>query len=178
MIDTECWLPVVGYENCYEVSSQGRVRSLTREVKCGRGVGQIAGRILKTYPTGIRGYPTVKLSLDGRKTGHLIHRLMLLTFIGEPEVDQESCHRNDIPTDNRLENLRWDTHSRNMQDVVRNGNHDQASKTVCDSGHEFTEENTIIRFDGRRGCKACKNANARKQYAAGRHNVRKWGTAP
>ena len=38
-------------------------------------------------------------------------------------------------------------------------------KTHCDQGHEFTPENTILRRDGSRGCRTCKNENARKRRA-------------
>jgi hypothetical protein len=171
---TERWLPVAGYEDSYEVSDQGRVRSLTRSVRCGSSVGQILGRELKPFPSGKRQYPTVKLSRDGSKTAYLIHRLMLEAFVGPCPKGLECCHDNDVATDNRLENLRWGTRSSNMLDVVKNGNHNQANKTKCDYGHEFTPENTIARFDGRRGCRACKNRSQREAYAAGRDYVRPW----
>jgi hypothetical protein len=33
----------------------------------------------------------------------------------------ECCHNNGDPADNRLENLRWDTHITNYRDAVRHG---------------------------------------------------------
>lgn len=105
---------------------------------------------MKTYPVSEKGYPGVKLSLNGKKTGHLVHRLMLEAFVGPCPPGLEGCHRNDVSTDNRIENLRWDTRSANMLDVVVNGNHPQANKVRCDHGHDFTPENTIIRKGGRR----------------------------
>jgi hypothetical protein len=69
----------------------------------------------------------------------------------------EACHLNDVATDNRLDNLRWDTRSANKRDTVRNGLHSQARKTHCKRGHEFTAENTYIRPDGARTCRRCKN---------------------
>jgi hypothetical protein len=66
------------------------------------------------------------------------------------------CHENDIRTDNRLPNLRWDTRSANEHDKVRNGRHHSAKKTRCVNGHEFTLENTIRDQNGHRQCLTCK----------------------
>lgn len=170
----EHWIPVIGYEGCYEVSRTGEVRSLTRSVSCGKGVGQILGCVLKPWPSGPNGYPTVKLSKNGIKKTHLVHQLMLTSFVGPRPPGMESCHQNDVSTDNRIENLRWDTHSQNMVDVVKNGNHAHANKTRCDNGHDFTAENTIITTKGRRNCRTCKNLDSRRRYAGGRTNVRAW----
>lgn len=176
--DVATWLPIVGYEGAYEVSRDGRVRSLTRMVRCGSGTGYITGREMKTFLSADGRYPTVKLSLNGKKKSHLVHRLMLEAFDGPCPPGLEGCHRNDIPTDNRIENLRWDTRESNMRDVVLNGNHDQANKTRCNHGHEFTPENTIIVAKGRRNCRECKNLSRRRSYANGRTDVRSWGRHP
>lgn len=58
----------------------------------------------------------------GRGKKYLVHRLVLETFIGPCPKGMETCHNNDVPNDNRLENLRWDTHSNNHKDKVKNGN--------------------------------------------------------
>lgn len=49
-----------------------------------------------------------------------IHILILLAFRGPPLPGEVCCHRNDIPTDNRLENLYWGTPKTNGEDRVRN----------------------------------------------------------
>lgn len=41
-----------------------------------------------------------------------------------------------------------------------------ASRTHCTNGHEYTRENTRIRTDGRRCCRACKREWARRKRAA------------
>lgn len=44
----------------------------------------------------------------------------------------------------------------NTLDQVKKGNHNNASKTHCDSGHEYTKENTYIRPRGKgRDCREC-----------------------
>ena len=48
-----------------------------------------------------------------------IHRSVALAFLGETPDGMEVCHNNGIKSDNRLENLRFDTRSKNMLDVIR-----------------------------------------------------------
>ena len=42
-------------------------------------------------------------------------------FVGPAPDGMVICHYNDIKTDNRLENLRYDTQYANGQDRIRNG---------------------------------------------------------
>lgn len=51
----------------------------------------------------------------------LLHVAILETFVGPCPPGLEGCHRNDKPRDNRLANLRWDTHEANIEDAIRNG---------------------------------------------------------
>jgi HNH endonuclease len=56
-----------------------------------------------------------------------IHTLVLNAFIGPCPPGLEGCHWDDDGTNNKLENLRWDTHSANVLDSVRNGTHARLS---------------------------------------------------
>lgn len=98
----EQWRPVVGYEGTFEISDEGRVRSVT-------------GRILPLHRNG-GGYP--KVSLHGK--GYLVHRLVLEAFIGPEPEGMQACHFNDVGHDNHLSNLRWDYPRANMADQIRN----------------------------------------------------------
>jgi len=51
--------------------------------------------------------------------------------------------------------LVYGTSSENSYDVVRHGRNHNANKTYCDSGHEFTPENTYVQGNGGRGCREC-----------------------
>ena len=71
----EVWLPVVGYEGLYEVSDQGRVRSLDRTVAHNLGAQafrRIKGRTLSPGRAS-NGYLTVMLSRDGKKRSFTLH---------------------------------------------------------------------------------------------------------
>ncbi len=75
------------------------------------------GKILKPYMK--NGYLTVDLYKNKKMYHKKIHRLMLETFVGPCPRGMESCHNNGIKTDNRPENLRWDTHKNNCMDRKR-----------------------------------------------------------
>lgn len=109
----EIWKPIAGYEGRYEVSNLGRVRSFHR-----RGC-----RILRLSDRGAPdNYLIVSLALNGRTRTRLVHHLVLLTFVGPRPEGMVACHTNDVPHDNRLENLRWDTQEENMADrLTRDG---------------------------------------------------------
>ena len=52
-----------------------------------------------------------------------IQRIVLESWVGPCPEGMEACHNNGVRTDNRLENLRWDTQSENHKDAVRHGTH-------------------------------------------------------
>lgn len=113
----EQWREVVGYPG-YEVSDAGRVRSWKR-----RGPGDAR----RTEPLIVKqvavsgGYLKVILSIDGKAKNLRVSRLVLITFTGEEPDGMEACHNNGDPTDNRLSNLRWDTHRNNVADRALHG---------------------------------------------------------
>lgn len=156
MATIERWKPVAGFEDAYQVSDLGRVLSVPRTVLRSNGTTyRVAGRILKLRPTD-HGHPMVLLhGENGVERQVYVHRLVLETFRGPPADGMEACHFNDDPADNRLENLRWDTHSSNQFDKVRNGHDHNARKTHCKYGHEFTPENTLVNKNGHRNCREC-----------------------
>lgn len=154
---SEEWRPVVGFEGLYEVSSQGKIRSLDRRVPTKKeGVTALRkGQVLN--PWLVEGYPRVALRHpNSPKHKHLhVHRILAQAFIPNPDNLPLVRHLNDVKTDNRLENLAWGTVSDNEFDKVRNGNNQNARKTHCIRGHEFTPENTrIVQISGRQ-CRIC-----------------------
>jgi hypothetical protein len=116
----ERWRPVVGFEGQYEVSDQGRVRSLARViVQKASGyrpacLKPIKERILRPGPQK-GGHLTVAL---GRGNSKLVHVLVLEAFVGPRPEGREGCHGPGGTQDNRLSNLRWDTRSANVLDAV------------------------------------------------------------
>lgn len=157
---TECWLPVVGFEEFYDVSNFGRVRSVDRTLllssRWGRSFPRFyKGRILKQQKNFQRGYMTVTLSKNGNQTVHKVHHLVLEAHVGPRPIGLEALHANDIDDDNFLANLSWGTRSTNALDQVRNGNHHNANKTHCPKLHPYDEINTRIQSNGARRCRQC-----------------------
>ena len=115
----EEWRAVPGYYGLYEVSSEGRVKSLARTRMDGQ---KIKEKILKANTSKI--YPRVNLSKDGEKCMVYIHRLVAKAFLGDYSQDGlEVAHNNGVADDNRLENLRWATSKENKADKIKHGTH-------------------------------------------------------
>ena len=132
----EEWRPVAGWEDLYEVSSLGRVRSLDREgFTRGDSKRLYKGRVLKPYPMVRSGYLSVRLSQAGHpKKLKKVHRLVAEAFIPNPEGHPLVRHLNDQKEDNRRENLAWGTAKDNNQDRFRNGYKPHRS-SHCKRGH-------------------------------------------
>lgn len=158
----EEWRPIPGYEGIYEVSDQGRVRSLDRVRHLGGR--RLRGQDIKPSSNG-RGRLQVGLRRDGQSRALQVHRLVLAAFVGPCPDGMQACHWDDDPSNNTLANLRWDTPSANMLDRVRLGTHHWAVKTHCIRGHAYDESNTYIKpTNGARACRECKRAQHRRTY--------------
>lgn len=103
----ETWRDVVGYEGVYQVSDHGRVKRIAG------GPGAKPGRILKLCADPL-GYLYVNLYRSGKVRRQAVHRLVAEAFFGPPPEDQEVNHKNGNPSDNRIKNLEWVTHSENL----------------------------------------------------------------
>jgi hypothetical protein len=161
----ESWAPVPGWEGYYDVSDNGRVRSLDRVDSLGRSVyGRI--RLLNAKRDG---HLQVQFARGDEVSTVMVHRLVLEAFTGPCPDGMEGCHDNGSPSDNRLTNLRWDTRSANRHDTVRHGVDHNASRTHCLRGHEFSEENTHV-ADGRRHCRTCQRIRT-QAYRARLHKL-------
>ena len=155
----EQWRPIPGYEGLYEVSDHGRVKSLGRVTGGPYGSKRrVPPRILKP---GMKrhGHLFVNLYNAEGKTNRTVHTLVAEAFIGPRPAKMYVCHWNDIPDDNRLENLRYATPRENGRDMVRNGNSNTANKTRCPRGHEYTGANLYVKSGGGRRCRACTRAH-------------------
>lgn len=132
------WRAVVGYEGLYEVSDGGSVRSLLRSKVM----------LLKPRPNK-DGYLRVALTRSKVRTDRPIHQLVLEAFVGPRPDGAESCHDNDVRSDNRRDNLKWDTHAVNCAVFGGDGN----------PGAKFTEGHAERVFDLR--------ANGHTQHEVG-----------
>jgi NUMOD4 motif/HNH endonuclease len=110
---SEIWKPVPGYEGSYEVSNEGRIRSLAREVpRLGTGKKTIHAKIM-TPQKNRGGYLQVVLRSDGKSKMNRIHRIVLSSF-DRPRDDMDVNHKDGNKENNRLDNLEWATRSENI----------------------------------------------------------------
>lgn len=113
---TEIFKPVIGYDGIYEISNFGKVKSLARKGKGSRNTD-----IILSPGMGGSGYYFVYLCKNGTNKMFMIHRLVAINFLDNPENKREVNHINGIKTDNRLENLEWVTPSENILHGIRLG---------------------------------------------------------
>lgn len=119
MADRDCthieeWRPVVGFEGKYEVSSLGRVRSLSTYH------GRTPGSFLKPR-LDRAGYWRFTLSKNCKTYNRSGHRLVSTTFLGPRPNGYHVNHINFVRTDNRLVNLEYVTPTENVRHSQRAG---------------------------------------------------------
>lgn len=110
----EEWRPVVGFERSYAVSSLGRVKNIDREVRCARGVRRVRERVL-ALEAHYRGYSRVMMG----GSHYFVHRLVANAFLDPAHTTEVVNHKNGDKSDNRVENLEWNTFSENTQHYHR-----------------------------------------------------------
>lgn len=138
----EIWKDIEEYEGLYQVSDQGRVRSLPRNTT--------SGKLLKPRINRY-GYLYVVLCKGGKTKTYTIHRLVAMAFIpnDSPEQKTQINHKDECKTNNFIwinengtmdpekSNLEWVTSKENVNYGTRNRrssqkhiNHPDMSKPV------------------------------------------------
>lgn len=106
---------VVGYEGLYAVTDGGRLFSYVKNWNTPSGARPMQLKLHK------QGYREIGLTKNGQQTYHLVHRLVLEAFDRPGRDGEVCCHANGDPSDNRIENLRWDSQSANWHDAKAHG---------------------------------------------------------
>lgn len=119
----EIWKDIENFENWYQVSNMGNVKSLDRVIIRSSGPVKRKGKILKLHPVGeLRNYPAIQLNREGLKKNYKVHRLVAMAFLNEPLPEQtEVNHKNGNTFDNRVENLEWCSPSENQIHAIATG---------------------------------------------------------
>lgn len=120
----EEWRDIPGYEGMYQISSFGRVKSLSRKIVKdfidGRHAEHISQEIILS-PCSARGYKRVILHKNGEGRRFLVHRLVAEAFVDNPNCEKIVNHLDGNKTNNVPENLEWCDYSRNMQHAFDEG---------------------------------------------------------
>jgi hypothetical protein len=108
--------PIEGYP-AYRVSKNGEVQS-----RWSRTVYRtLTETWLPLKPIRRGRYLTVNLGDGVKKVAHYVHRLVLEAFVGPRPPGLICCHNDGDPTNNQVENLRWDSYRANSEDMLRHG---------------------------------------------------------
>lgn len=127
MTEDEIWCPIKGYENLYEVSDQGRVKSI--------GYGK--ERIMKPQRNKTC-YLMVGLRKNREQKWYLVHRLVAQAFIPNPDNLPQVNHRDEDKTNNFVHNLEWCDRKYNCNYGTRN---QRISKPVL----QFTKDGELVK---------------------------------
>lgn len=141
----ETWIPVPEFEDYYEISSLGNVRSFDRVCLKKDGRSELRkGRVLK--PSLRAGYPFVNLSVNGTHKQVTVHRLVAASFCEKKDGCNVVNHLDGNKSNNAAYNLEWTTHQGNSQHAVdigllkpRRGESHSSSKLTCIAANEIRQ---------------------------------------
>lgn len=147
----EVWKRITGYEERYEVSSYGRVRSNDMIVN-GRkkNCHFVKGRILKPF-TDKDGYKGIVLCIKQERKTYRLHRIVAIAFIPNPNNLPEIDHIDGDKTNNKIDNLRWVTRKGNSLNPKTRKRNSDAKKGILNPMHH---SNRKVINKGRRRKKA------------------------
>jgi hypothetical protein len=118
-MEAEIWRDVVGYEGLYQVSNLGNIKANKRLVVSPRGYRTARERLLAQANSG--GYKLVMLCREGVRTNRSSHRIVAEAFISNPENKPDVNHKDGNKSNNRVDNLEWNTSSENNRHAFRTG---------------------------------------------------------
>ena len=109
----EIWKDVPGYDGLYQVSNLGRVKSMKKTyLICNKVAYTKQESILKQSLT--KGYYKVELNSRGKSKNFLVHRLVAMAFIPNPNNLPQINHKDENPQNNCVDNLEWCTLDYNL----------------------------------------------------------------
>ena len=116
------WKDIPGWEDRYQVSADGGIRS--KDMPCRAGQGGTAvrkGRELALVVKGGRYLCVTLTSATGARKQCFVHDLVLLAFVGPKPEGLLVRHLDDNNRRNQLSNLAYGTHTENMADKAKHG---------------------------------------------------------
>ena len=145
----EIWVDIKWYEGLYQVSSIGRVKSMSY-----RNQHIVQSRELVLKPTRYFYYSCIDLRKDGIRKLRRIHRLVAEAFIPNPNNFPNVLHIDETVTEawfasNNVENLRWGTQAENNADIYLKGRDNNPMKRgvfICKKWAESHNAKVVLQY--------------------------------
>jgi hypothetical protein len=102
------WKDVLGYENIYQINEYGDIKDVRSK------------KLRSPYITK-KGYKSIDLYKDGKREKFLIHRLVAINFIPNPDNLPIVLHKDNVKLNTHYSNLKWGTYSENNSQAIRDG---------------------------------------------------------
>jgi hypothetical protein len=147
------WLPIVGFESLYEVSSDGEIKSLPKKYVRSNGIPDSKKEMVLSLIDNGNGYKCVTLCGNGKNKRVYIHQIVATAFIPNPENYSEVNHKDGDKSNNCVSNLEWSN---------RSLNNSHAWKTGLNKGYDKSGNNNPrykngkkTRIDVEKSCEEC-----------------------
>lgn len=127
------WRPFPGFEGICEVSDDGMVRSVDREIvrRDGKPLS-IKGKILAQSVSNA-GYIRIGIKVNDKSYMRSVHRAVAQAFIPNPEGKREVNHKDGNKLNNRVDNLEWVTPKENIAHAFATGlNKPKDMAAICE----------------------------------------------
>jgi hypothetical protein len=142
----ELWVkvPIAEYKDFYEVSNQGRIKSLERVIIEKTGKHRIKKeKIVTAKQSG--NYLGITLHGNTETKRFYIHRLVAMAFISNPSNKDCVNHLNRDKHDNRASNLEWVTYKENTSHALESRDWDSpAPKGEACHSAKVTEQDVVF----------------------------------
>lgn len=141
----EIWKDVIGFEDSYQVSNYGNVRSKDRVIKMKDGrllplKGKPLPQYYKSGNSKVKNRAFVNLCKNCKGYTVLVSRLVAMAFIPNPYNLPQVNHKDENPMNNHVDNLEWCTNYYNHEYGTRNQRQAMAlykRVNVYDMNHVF-----------------------------------------
>lgn len=99
---------IIGFEGIYQINEYGDIRRSDNF------------KLLKPYITN-KGYKAIDLNKNGVRTKFLVHRLVALHFVPNPNNYPIVLHKDNVKLNTHYSNLEWGTYSQNNSQAIKDG---------------------------------------------------------
>lgn len=112
-MNREIWQQIKGFEGFYSVSNKGNVKHDKTTKRIGTGNYAREEHFIK-HRINNKGYAIVDLYKGNKRSQLLVHRLVAIAFLDNPNNYKVVNHKDENPLNNSVENLEWCTQKYNM----------------------------------------------------------------